>query len=30
MNVFIYETESEKMRLEVYNKPWRSEGEKKL
>lgn len=30
MNVFIYETESEKMRLEVYIEPWRSEGEKKL
>ena len=30
MNVYIYEKGNEKMRLEVYIEPWRSEGEKKL
>ena len=30
MNVYIYEKGSEKIRLELYIEPWRSEGEKKL
>ena len=30
MNVYIYEKGSEKIRLELYIEPWRSEGEKKV